>query len=128
MTVWEAIEQAERILPGQAAPEGEMDPRWQAIIGIEEFMPEEPDAIWPFICRWGRHMDEDLRMAIATCLLEHLLQYHFDKFFPKVEEETRASLLFADTFSRCFKFDQSKEPGNSERFDRLQEECRKRAR
>jgi hypothetical protein len=42
MDVWEAIERAEPILPGRAAAEGRRDPRWQAIIAIEEFVQEEP--------------------------------------------------------------------------------------
>ncbi|MGH9786664.1 MAG: hypothetical protein ACRD88_21050, partial [Terriglobia bacterium] len=125
MTVWEAIEQAERILPGQAAPEEELDPRWQAIIEIGEFIEEEPDAVWSFITRWGCNGDEDLRAAVATCLLEHLLEYYFERFFPKVEEAAQANLLFAHTFLMCSKFGQSEEPGNSRRFNRLRRQCRK---
>jgi hypothetical protein len=37
MTVRQAILEAEAILPGRAAPEGESDPRWQAIIAVSEF-------------------------------------------------------------------------------------------
>jgi hypothetical protein len=29
------------------------------------------------VLKWGSHEDEDVRAAIATCLLEHLLEYHF---------------------------------------------------
>ena len=128
MTFNEAIEQAERILPDEAAPEGEADPRWQAIIEVGMFIDAEPDAVWFFALRWGCHSDEDLRTAIATCLVEHLLEGHFDTIFPRVKDAVESSLLFADTFSRCWKFGQAKEIGNAERFDRLHEECRKRAR
>jgi hypothetical protein len=123
--VWEAIERAERILPGQAAPEGERDPRWQAIIVIEDFVQEEPDAIWSFILRWGGSADEDLRDAVATCLLEHLLGRHFSCFFPRVEETARSNALLADTFLRCWKVGQSKDEDSAKRFDDLQAECRK---
>jgi hypothetical protein len=34
MTVADAIAHAETILPGTAAPDGEKDPRWQAIIAV----------------------------------------------------------------------------------------------
>jgi hypothetical protein len=61
MDVSDAIAAAERILPGKAAAEGSRDPRWQAIIAIEDFVEEEPDAIWSFILRWGSNPDEDLR-------------------------------------------------------------------
>ena len=81
-----AIARAESILPGVEAPDGvEEDPRWQAIIDIENHIESAPEPIWRFICRWGSHPDEDLRSAIATCLLEHLLEYHFQASFPLFE-------------------------------------------
>jgi hypothetical protein len=123
--VWDAIASAERILPGQAAPEGGSDPRWQAIIAIEDFVQEEPDAIWAFILRWGCSADEDLRSAVATCLLEDLLEYHFNRFFSQVEEAVRSNALLADTFSKCWKLGQAKEEENAKLFGRLQAECRK---
>ncbi len=126
--VWEAIRRAEKLLPGQAAAEEENDPRWQAIIKIGEFIREEPHAIWPFILRWGTSPDEDLRDAVATCLLEHLLQHHFARFFPRVEETARKDPLFAKTFLVCWKFGQAAESGNAERFIALQAECRESGR
>ena len=124
--VRDAIERAERILPGQAAAEGESDPRWQAIVAIEDFIQEEPDAIWSFILRWGSNADEDLRTAVATCLLEHLLQHHFSRFFPRVEEAVRSNPLLADTFLKCWKFGQAKEERDAKRFDSLRAECKSR--
>jgi hypothetical protein len=126
MDVWDAIASAERILPGEAAPEDTRDPRWQAIIAVGNFIQEEPDAIWSFILRWGISADEDLRDAVATCLLEHLLEYHFSRFFSQVEEAVRSNPMLADTFSRCWKFGQAKEEDNAKRFDGLQAECGKR--
>jgi hypothetical protein len=58
MSVRETIAEVEAILPGKAAPDGELDPRWQGIMRIEDFIPEEPDAVWAFILRWGCHEDE----------------------------------------------------------------------
>ena len=124
MTVQEAIEDAERILPGEPAPDGEIDPRWQAIIAVGFFIPTDGEAVWAFIQRWGCHENEDLRTGIATCLLEDLLDERFEEFFPKVEAAVRASALFADTFARCWKIGEAKQPGNAERFDRLKRECR----
>jgi hypothetical protein len=72
MTVDEAIATAESILPGQAAADGEIDDRWQAIIAVAEFIETEPEAVWLFARKWGSHADDDLRMAISTCVLEHL--------------------------------------------------------
>jgi len=130
MKVEEAIAKAEELLPGQAAPEGEVDPRWQAIIVVGEFIERDPEAIWPFILRWGSHEDEDLRTAIATCLLEHLLEHHFDPMFPRVETAARSNPNFAKTVLGCWKFGQAKDPERADRFDRLRSELRegKRAR
>lgn len=119
---------AEKLLPGTPAPEGEIDPRWQAIIEVGEFIPSEPDAVWRFISKWGRHADDDLRSAIATCLLEHLLDYHFDPYFAKVETLARSNSNFAQTFLMCWKFGQAAEPKNAKRFAALRGELDKRRR
>src|SRR4029078_8485577 len=89
-------------LPGIAAADGESDPRWQAIIELDQFIEDDPEPIWSFIRRWGASDDEDLRMAVATCLLEHLLQHHFDRFISRVEEAAHGSPLFADTARSCW--------------------------
>lgn len=123
MTITEAIQKAEKILPGIPAPDNEYDLRWQAIGDICEFVETHPEQIWSFVQKWGRHENEDLRAAIATILLEHLLQYHFDMIFPRVEKEVKESRFFEATFCICGKFGQSKIPKNSKRFDRLQNKC-----
>ncbi len=96
MNVHEAIESAEATLPGVAAPDGQPDARWQAIIEVAGFIEDEPELVWLFVERWGQHSDKDLRAAIVTCLLEHLLEAHFDLLFPRVRDwpdQTRASQM-----------------------------------
>jgi hypothetical protein len=127
MDVHHAIQSAERILAGPAAPDGARDPRWQAIIEVGEYIDVEPDAVWLFIERWGTHSDDDLRAAIATCLLEHLLEVRFEAFFPRVQRLVRANRCFADTFVGCAKFGQSEESSNSRQFDALKREASKLA-
>jgi len=124
-TVHKAIDAAEHILPGCVAPDGEEDPRWQAIIKIGNFVEEEPEAIWPFVLKWGSHEDEDLRAAVATCLLEHLLEYHFDLIFPRVEAAARANERFGMTIAQCWKLGAASESTRAERFDKLTREIRK---
>lgn len=124
MTVQEAIIQAEAILPGVPAAENEIDPRWQAIIEIGEFVQSHPEEVWLFVSRWGTHPDDDLRSAVATCLLEHLLEYHFDAYFPKTKALATKDAYFADTFIGCAKFGKSEEPSNSQMFDKLKQQCR----
>jgi hypothetical protein len=114
-----AIRRAERILPGTAAPDGEEDPRWQAIIHVGYFVETQPEEVWAFVQRWGKHPNADLRTAIATLLLEHLMEHHFDLIFPCVEREVRTSKRFRDALKQCWKFGQAKKPHNASRIDRL---------
>jgi len=125
MTVDDAIQCAEQLLPGTPGGEAMADPRWQSIIAVGEFTESNPEQVWRFANRWGRSDDEDLRQAIATCLVEHLLEYHFELIFPLVEKAVQESALFARTFSACWKFGESLTPANARRFDRLLEEARR---
>ena len=120
--VQQAIIEAEKLLPSVPAPDGEADLRWQAIIEVGEYIETEPHEVWPFILKWGKHPSEDLRMAVATCLLEHLLADHFDDFFPKVSEVCKRSKRFAFTFKMCAQFGQAELPENSRAFIALTNE------
>jgi hypothetical protein len=95
VAVHRAIARAEGIFPGTPAPEGKRDPWWQAIIRVGEFIETQPEAVWQFTHRWGKHAQADLRMAVACRLLEH----HFDAMFPRVRRAALASPRFSDTFS-----------------------------
>jgi hypothetical protein len=119
--VHRSIEAAERVLTHPPVPTGEVDARWQALTEVAEFVPSNPDDVWLFVARWGACPDEEVRAAIATCLLEHLLEHHFDRVFPLVEGAV-TNPLFADTFSLCWKFGQAQLPANAARFDRLRGE------
>lgn len=127
MGVQSAIRKAEAILPGQAAPEGKRDPRWQAVIAVGQNLESDSHAVWKFAKKWGCYPDEDLNTAIATCLLEHLLEIKFDRYIRLVERLAVRNDAFAFTFYMCYKFGQSEEPRNSRRFDRLQKKTQKRA-
>ncbi len=115
MGVAEAIREAEMILPGVPIVVGN-DPRWQAIIAVGEFVESDPGEVWDFISRWGCHPQQDLRLAVATCLLEHLLELHFGAYFPQVEQLALSDPLFRDTVRQCWQFGQALEPGNAKRF------------
>jgi hypothetical protein len=117
--VQQAIARAQRILPGKPATERKRDPRWQAIIRVGEFVETQPEAVWKFAHRWGRHTQADLRMAIATCLLEHLLEHHFEMLFPRVRQAVIESPRFASTFNSCWSFGQSALPENAQRISRI---------
>jgi hypothetical protein len=120
LTVDEAIRYAETVLPGKAEDKGPHSTRrWQAVILIGEFIEQEPSAVWDFIAKWGCHRRTDLSVAIAVCLLEHLLEHHFTKFFPKVRKLALTNRYFAMTYRGVWKFGQSKMPANSAKLDRL---------
>jgi hypothetical protein len=118
MGVRQAIRDANACLLGEPATVGQ-DPRWHAIIAVAEYVETEPELIWEFIRHWGGHPQEDLRNAIATCLLEHLLEHHFVTFFARVEQAAWTHTLFGDMFLRCWRLGQAEEPGNAELFNSL---------
>ena len=112
-------EQSQEIDTNLASPDE--DTRWQAAIALGAFSETCPEAIWPLVEKWGSCLDEDVRAAIATCVLEHILEAHFEPFFGRVERLIQQkNILFADTFSECWQFGEAKLPGNSVRFVRLQ--------
>jgi len=126
LTVQEAISRAEAVLQDCAGPEAENDPRWQALIQIADFIESDPLPVWSCIQTWGCSKDPDLRMAVATCLLEHLLEHHFDQFISQVEETAMRDTRFADTVTLCWKFGQAEEPTRVARLERLQTALRRR--
>jgi hypothetical protein len=49
-----------------------------------------------------------MRIAVATVLLEHLLEHHFDAYFPRLKDLIEAgSVMLADTLARCWAFGQA---------------------
>jgi len=84
------------------------DCRWQALIVVGESVESNPAAVWDVICQHGESPDEDLRTGVATVLLEHLLEYHFDEYFPLLKERIEAgSGMLRDTLRRCWAFGQA---------------------
>ena len=123
MTLVEAIAGAEAILPGEASERG-LDPRWQAIVEVAEFIQSDPEEVWAFAARWGCAADSDLRTAIATCIVEHLLEHHFAVVFPRVEKLALENRAFADTLMLCSEFGESEAPANSMRLRQLKARLR----
>ena len=118
-SVKEAIATAEKLLPGIPSPEGHLDPRWQAIIEVGEYIETDPQDVWLFIRKWGMSPSKDVRMAIATVLLEALLGYNFKGYFPLVREACRKSKRFATMFESAWKLGQADLADNSAAFDDL---------
>ena len=123
MDINETIQQADLVLSTRTSddrnPDASDDPRWLAIIAVGEFIDTHPEDIWQFILRWSTKADDDLRDALATCLLEHLLEWHFSDYFPKVEAWALSDPGAAIVFRRSSRLGYADLPGNRERFDAL---------
>jgi hypothetical protein len=80
------------------------DVRWQSLIVIGEYIPFLiwNDEIWHLILRYyGR--DDDMQDALATVLLEHLLEFGFPEFFPRIESMMRlGDSKMLDLLERCW--------------------------
>ena len=119
MTLRQAIERAEAMLPGMAVPGHDRDHRWDVILEVGYFSQTKPEEVWSFVERWGQHQDPDLRLAIGLCILEHLLGYHFTMTFPRVERLATNSASFADTFRHCRRMGQAEAAEPTSRWDAL---------
>jgi hypothetical protein len=124
-----AIAIAEAILPGKKAPPGKIDVRWQAIILVGAYIETHPNEVCDFAIRWAKHRSLDLQSAISCCLIEHLLEHHFDLLFPKLREAALSNAKVAEHFcpySRRFKFGHAQLPKNASRLKRLASELDKK--
>jgi hypothetical protein len=120
-----ALRKLERLLPGEPVPGN--DPRWQAMLAVQDrFIVSHPEEIWEFVLRWSKHPQTDLRDAVACCLLEHLLENHFELLFPRVHNAAEKSRRFSDTLRRCYWLGQAASPRNARSLDHLVGEKRPR--
>ncbi len=126
--VQRVIAKAERVLPGRESKRG-VCPRWQAIIAVGEFIETNPIPVCDFALKWARRRGRDLGAAIQCCLIEHLLEYHFDLVFPRMSkaarENGRVAEFFIDLWKSPFQFGQAIEPKNRVRLKRLSSELRR---
>ena len=100
--------------------------RWAAAAAAGELVASRPWDVWRLVLRHGASEDEDTRAAVATCMLEHLLESHFDTFFPLIENHIRSGgILLGDTLRRCWKLGIAERPENAKRWDRLINDWRK---
>ena len=99
--------------------------RWAAAAAATEYVYAEPDKIWPLVVRFGSSDELDVRQAIASCVLEHILEHHFETFFPRLEGEIRGGNgNLRDTLKLSWKLGHSESAANSARWDALIQETR----
>src|SRR5262245_969871 len=94
-----AIARPNAVLPGREAPPGKRDPRWQAIIRVGRFIESHPEPVCDFAMRWARRRGRDLGSAIYCCLIEHLLEHHFDLVFPIMRKAALENRRVAQHFT-----------------------------
>src|SRR5690242_12677743 len=104
----------------QLASSSEKD-RWAGAADLGEYVFARPEQAWPLVVEFGSSALEDMRAAIATCVLEHILEHHFDTYFPMLVSEIEQSdnHYLADTLSYCSKFGQAREFSRATRWDSL---------
>jgi hypothetical protein len=92
--------------------------RWTAFRILGEYAQTHPEQLWPLVLKWGTVKSYDIRAGIACLVLEHILEYHFDRFFAQaVEYVEEGHRRFAYTLAYCAPFGQTLEPANAEAFN-----------
>lgn len=94
--------------------------RWKAAISLGEYCKPDPKSVWPLTVKYGSSRKADTRTAIATCVLEHILEHHFDPYFGESLKIIReGNVRFGRTLAMCWTFGQAQKKNNSLRFDRF---------
>ena len=92
--------------------------RWGSLGMVGQFVESYPEDVWPIAVRWGSVRSRDIRGGIACCVLEHLLEYHFSVYFPRVKEIIKnGEKRFAYTLACCYKMGQAKQKDNARVLD-----------
>jgi hypothetical protein len=79
--------------------------RWQATIVIGEFIEADPERVWRVAKTLATSPNADIRMAAATVLLEHLLEFHTAEMVPRFRAALRSGdRRFASAVSFCSNF------------------------
>ena len=116
------IEMCDRLIPDRS-----QYVRWQSLLLMGQFAETEPELIWPLTVKYGTVENKDIRIATACCVLEHILQHHFSKYFARVRRMIEGgNRRLGYTLSHCYKYGEAEEPQNSILFDRLAGQYRKR--
>ena len=94
--------------------------RWRAAIELGEYTKSDPETVWKLCVKWGSARHVDTRMAIATCVLEHILEHHFDPYFNETVKLVRAgNRRLGMTLSSSWKFGQANKGAHSKKFDKF---------
>ncbi len=85
------------------------DVRWQALIVIGSYIPfgRRNEEIWNLIVEFCG-VDDDMQDALATVLLEHLLEHDFDHTAERIKSALpKRTGPLLEVLKRCWQFGQS---------------------
>jgi hypothetical protein len=83
--------------------------RWAAAILIQDFIPFFPDDVWEIVRTSSNTANPDLRDALATVILEHLLEWDFDRVIARIREElVQRNRSIGQVAAQCWNFTGSK--------------------
>jgi hypothetical protein len=92
--------------------------RWQALMVVGQFAERRASAVWPVVLEHGASASADTRSAVATTLLEPILEHHYEKYFPVLKAAVEGGdARLTDTLRRCWMFGGAKR--HSREVDRL---------
>lgn len=92
--------------------------RWQALLMLGQHAERHPDEIWPSVLKWGTVQNRDIRRGVACCILEHVLEHHFDPYFDRALSHIACGhRRFAYTLAYCWRLGQAGSQVSAQRFD-----------
>lgn len=83
-------------------PDADNTCRWQAMIVVGEYIKSQPERVWRIVEEYGAHRSADMRAAVATVLLEHLIDVNPSRYRPRAEALAARSSRFAHTLRTCW--------------------------
>lgn len=95
--------------------------RCSALLVLEEIAERNPEAAWPLVVKWGSDSRSNVRMLVASCVLESILRDRFREYFDRVRTIIESgNWRFGETLSHCYRLGQAKYPRNSMAWDELE--------
>jgi hypothetical protein len=105
----------------EAARANRHDDVWRLAADLSDVAISRPSEIWLAFLEALDFADDESRMALATNLLEHMVQEDFT-FFDRIESEIKGgNRRLALALTSCWKFGAANEPENAKRWDELVE-------
>ena len=91
---------------------------------LGDYAGTHPKKLWLLVAKWGTVRNYDIRRGIACCVLEHILEHHFDPYFDQsLAHIQHGNRRFAYTLAYCWKLGEAELPVNATRFNAFKSEA-----